>query len=653
MAVDALDEMQGGSEERVVVVRFNPWWFSGQEDLTRAFFSEVSASLERRVSARVVDGLRAIARRVAGAGRLIGAGVAFSPGGTAYKDLAEAASAALGNLADEEKSLDAIRGELENALRDGVRRILVIIDDVDRLPDDEAMQIFRLVKSVADLPNVVHLLVFDREIARRATGGQPMADGPEWLEKIVQASFDLPIPHKVDLHRSFTTMLAAVVGPDPDVQPGRWPDVFHRAVAPWLRTPRDAARLTNAVAVAWPVVSDKVDLADFVVVEVLRLFEPRVYDVVRRSAPDLTGLGGDRDEQKLMAEQLLAASGEPRRADVRRALQLLFPRLERTWSNRSYGDGFMEGWDKARRICSAKRFTSYFTFTLDDDLLSASEREDIRKSVVDPDAFAAVVAAHSGRSRRSGGTRADLILDGMAYDHELLTDDLREAAARSLITVGDSFLGEHEPASFGVIPATWRVGFAVKALLAGLDPAGRTDLLVSAMAESPSLRTLSQLIVTVLAQHGTEDGEASSPGDERLVDVDGLTLVGEAFRARMTRESAGGRLAALPDLASVLYAWKRASGEDELRLWAADQLLTRNGLIALASGMTRTGVGGAIGSYAQLEFPTVDRGFLETFLDVDDFVSRVRDLRENASGPEAGIIDRFLRGLHVHDEPSD
>lgn len=653
MAVDALDEMQDGAERRVVVVRFNPWWFSGQEDLTRAFFAEVSASLESRVSSRVVEGLRALARRAAGAGKLIGAGVALVPGGAAYKDLAEGASAALGGLAGGDRSLEALRGELEDALRDDDRRILVIIDDVDRLPDDEAVQIFRLVKSVADLPNVVHLLVFDRDIARRATGGQATVDGPEWLEKIVQASFDLPVPHRVDLHRSFMTKLAAVVGPEPDVEPARWPDVFHRAVAPWIRTPRDSARLANAVAVAWPVVSDKVDLANFIAIEVLRLFEPRVYDVVRRSAPELTGLGGDREEQKEFAQRLLDAGGEPRRADLRRALQLLFPKLERTWSNHSYADGFMEGWDKARRICSARRFTSYFTFTLDDDLLSASEQDGIRRSVADPDAFAAIVAALSSQGRRMGGTRADLILDAMAHDPDFITDDLREAATLSLVTVGDGFLRETQSASFGVVPDVWRIGFAIEALLAGLEATRRTTLLVSAIAGSPSLRTISQLVVRVSGQHGTEDGAPSSPSEERLVDPGGLALVVEAFRARMAREAASARLADSPDLAAVLHAWRRAGGEGEVKAWTATQMLTRNGLLALAAGVTRSGVGGVLGSYAQLEFPTVDRAFLETLLDADVLVARLSALREEASGPEAIIIGRFLQGLRGRDTPSD
>jgi predicted KAP-like P-loop ATPase len=52
MVVEALAELERSKEEdrRVIPVRFNPWWFSEQEDLVRAFFAELSSALGKRVS---------------------------------------------------------------------------------------------------------------------------------------------------------------------------------------------------------------------------------------------------------------------------------------------------------------------------------------------------------------------------------------------------------------------------------------------------------------------------------------------------------------------------------------------------------------------------------------------------------------------------
>jgi hypothetical protein len=57
-------------------------------------------------------------------------------------------------------------------LQEEDRRFLIIIDDIDRLNPDEALAIFRLVKSVGRLPNVMYLLVFGPALADQADGGK-------------------------------------------------------------------------------------------------------------------------------------------------------------------------------------------------------------------------------------------------------------------------------------------------------------------------------------------------------------------------------------------------------------------------------------------------------------------------------------------------
>ena len=51
-------------------------------------------------------------------------------------------------------------------------------------------QLFTVIKAVADFPNIVYLLAFDEEIVANTLG----KSGKDYLEKIVQVSFDLPLP---------------------------------------------------------------------------------------------------------------------------------------------------------------------------------------------------------------------------------------------------------------------------------------------------------------------------------------------------------------------------------------------------------------------------------------------------------------------------
>jgi predicted KAP-like P-loop ATPase len=102
---------------RLFPVRFNPWWFSEQEDLLKAFFSEVPASLEKKLSHEVAGGFRSIARRIASSKELIVAGLGVIPGAGAVKEFAGPAVGTVGPLAGNNRSLSDLRDDLSKALR--------------------------------------------------------------------------------------------------------------------------------------------------------------------------------------------------------------------------------------------------------------------------------------------------------------------------------------------------------------------------------------------------------------------------------------------------------------------------------------------------------------------------------------------------------
>lgn len=52
-------------------------------------------------------------------------------------------------------------------------RILVILDDIDRLSNEQIRYVFQLITSVARFPNTTYLLVFDKEIVVEALKGDP------------------------------------------------------------------------------------------------------------------------------------------------------------------------------------------------------------------------------------------------------------------------------------------------------------------------------------------------------------------------------------------------------------------------------------------------------------------------------------------------
>src|SRR5208337_918909 len=60
-----------------------------------------------------------------------------------------------------EASLEELRSRLFETLSKAEKRIVVLIDDIDRLDKHETHTLFRLIKACADFPNVCYVLAFD------------------------------------------------------------------------------------------------------------------------------------------------------------------------------------------------------------------------------------------------------------------------------------------------------------------------------------------------------------------------------------------------------------------------------------------------------------------------------------------------------------
>ena len=60
------------------------------------------------------------------------------------------------------------RERLRDALTRSDSRVVVLIDDIDRLEPSETRELMRLVRLTSDLPNLVFLLAFDRRRVARS-----------------------------------------------------------------------------------------------------------------------------------------------------------------------------------------------------------------------------------------------------------------------------------------------------------------------------------------------------------------------------------------------------------------------------------------------------------------------------------------------------
>ena len=272
------------------------------------------------------------------------------------------------------------------------------------------------------------MLVFDRLLAEAIVKEIYPTEGPHYLEKIIQAGFDIPEPRQDDLRQELLGQIAEICGAPDEHGTIRFMNVFYDVVARGIRTPRDLIRLTNSLAVTWRAVGNDVDRADFIGLEVLRLLRPAVYQVLHSNKERLTTTtsplsGWTREQRSQFDKVLLSDRHRGRSRALAAGAHASFPasclgveqcRLRRT---------FQGQWSRERRVCASDHFNSYFRFAISDDVLGKQEIDELVAHASDDAFLTAALRNGLAVKRSSGGTKAALIIDELNLHANSVADD--------------------------------------------------------------------------------------------------------------------------------------------------------------------------------------------------------------------------------------
>jgi predicted KAP-like P-loop ATPase len=292
-------EFVGAAGNAPIVVHFNPWWFSGLDNLLGQFFAQLSAAVRgagdatgrfHRLALRV---RRSLSRDRVGkgldiAGSFVGNAEAAAPlaklAGRIFK-----LGAAL--LSPGSVSVHAAREDIIRLLRGSKQRVLIVVDDIDRLSPEEVRQLFGVMKAVADFPRVLYLIAFDRDIVVRHLGHSYAEGAQDYLSKIVQIAVEIPPVDRPLLQQWFHEHLTALIAETPEAL---WSDselgnVFWDGIERFLQTPRDVKRYSNLLRLSYPPVRTEVNAADFLAIQALQTFVHPVYAAVRGNASRFVG----------------------------------------------------------------------------------------------------------------------------------------------------------------------------------------------------------------------------------------------------------------------------------------------------------------------------------------------------------------------------
>lgn len=340
----------------VLPMDYNPWFYGDStEAITRSFFQSIKNKLEKSgwFSKENIGDLMATY------------GKAIPRVGDAVQGVGEAITT---------EALVETRDKVGGILRKHGKKIVIFIDDIDRLDRRDIQTLFKLVRLSGDFDHTTYVLAFDDAIVSEALGeaygtGDPLA-GRRFLEKIVQVPLHLP-PARPDKLRDlmFAACDRVIAENGIELTESDGPELGHalmQAFGATLRTPRRVKLFDNAISFAVPILKGEVRIVDQIQIEALRVFYPAIYDAVRAN-PDHVMKARDRHQGHGQAppssidraiEQLEADDAE--KDAVKELLHGLFPRL----GQMGYSDDWDSTWANEKRICSRDYFRRYFTYAV-------------------------------------------------------------------------------------------------------------------------------------------------------------------------------------------------------------------------------------------------------------------------------------------------
>lgn len=686
------------AKQKPTVIDFNPWLFSGDDGILLHFFNEVSAVLKiknrdesDKELARKLRTYASLFRLLPGdngiqqilimvgvlgisAGHLLKvfnidsealkswglvAGIVLVLIGTFFDRLAEFFENKSGGS---DRSIEMYKEEVADVLRKRKEKVLIILDDLDRLSPREMRLVFKLIKVAADFPNVIFLLSFDREVVEKALEQQKGTSGKEYIEKIVQVSFDVPFSKQEKTASVLFERLDEILAQLPKKSEALfdqtyWGNIYHSGLKEFFKTIRHVKRFSSSLEFNISLLtrgdSIEVNPIDFIAIEAIRLFEPKFYGFMKTrkelftSTRELRNSGIDNPRTKEIKEGLELISPEFRES-VEPVLTRLFPQLEGVLKHgySTYGSGWVNTWNRSLRICSPEFFDAYFTLLPggDESRVSQYEIDTLLDSATVLEKFTEHLRLLIKNDKiKQTLERLEAYTDGSSIAEQLVPN-----MVQGLLDVSDELPTRRSGMfDFGTDLQNIRV---LSRILRNRDKGENLSLLLDAISKSQSVHGATYFVE--LEVQGVDEGK----GDAISVPSDKIKELQAACIELIKAHWKAGDLINNKHLLSILFSWKSWGVDDSWKGFAAECILTDQGLINFVKLFIGETFSQTFGDYVGRKKKVLNKAALEQFIDVVTAKGRLERIKaegHNIYLESQAEIDISLKSLEDKDIGSD
>lgn len=255
-----------------IILEFNPWLVSKDFDLYDSFFKELSDKLKSYHS-NISFQINKYSNSILGQSKTVDIKILQS----------------LINYFNKEKSILDNRNEIKKLIKSTGKKIVVLIDDADRLTGVEMLSLFKLLRSIGDFPNLFYVTFLDYSYTIETLKTvKNLNNEEEYLKKIFQLRFRLPVILKENLVDFVQNTLCRLI-------PEKYTEIeaciklysfrnsndyrkYDGHIQKMLKNFRDAKLFINSFLIHFKILKDNLEFGDLFLLELLKVANFDLYN---------------------------------------------------------------------------------------------------------------------------------------------------------------------------------------------------------------------------------------------------------------------------------------------------------------------------------------------------------------------------------------
>lgn len=366
------------NQKGLLKYHFNPWRYSTEDEMLFDFFdglaNKMFANKEKGIE-KVGRGILRVSRYLKAVKLSASAGLTDVNKLSASVDVGEIFKALGEDFSGEEITIDNLKELVNKSLKVANYKIIVFIDDIDRLDKDEIYTILKLIKLNASFENFVYLITLDSEHVSKAISGrygQDKIDGELFLEKIINIPVHIPRIELEDLKNYFNVHLDGIRNKlnflNKEKTDKEFLEIKNSKIIHYFKSPREIIRVLNSFFISAFSIGDEVNLEDLFFLETLKVQSLNSYEILkkyiyRNNSLSLTNVTIDLNDNINSKEKINGTRYEIKKTDenIFSIIEKLFPvkTINDVYSKNSYNEELMV---KELRVNTIDNFDKYFSY---------------------------------------------------------------------------------------------------------------------------------------------------------------------------------------------------------------------------------------------------------------------------------------------------